>query len=110
MASPLGRHSQPGGFAKVGSASAFFPPEVRAQVTALACSQPADVDVPIARWSCLELAAKLAMMGLVASIATSTVWRWLQAERLRPWRYHFWQKISNPASFSCACPTDAGVV
>lgn len=39
------------------------------------------------------------MMGLVASIATSTVWRWLQAERLRPWRYHFWQKISDPGAF-----------
>jgi hypothetical protein len=32
-------------------------------------------------------------------ISASTVGRWLQAERLRPWRYHAWQHIHDPVSF-----------
>lgn len=74
----------------------FFPPEVRAQVTALACSSPQQAGVSLARWSCAELALALVSLGLVAQIATSTVWRWLQAERLRPWRFHLWQHIRDP--------------
>ena len=74
----------------------FFPPEVRAQVTALACSAPQQAGVPLSRWSCAELAIALVSLGLVAQIATSTVWRWLQAERLKPWRYHLWQHSRDP--------------
>src|SRR5262245_57189023 len=33
-----------------------FPPEVRAQVTATACSLPCSQDLPLARWSRVELA------------------------------------------------------
>jgi transposase len=32
-------------------------------------------------------------------ISTSTVGRWLKAERLRPWRYHAWQHIHDPHVF-----------
>lgn len=35
-------------------------------------------------------------MGLVSSVAVSTVCRWLQAERLKPWRFHYWQKVIDP--------------
>lgn len=73
-----------------------FPPEVRAEVTALACSSPEQVGVALARWSCAELAVALVSLGLVAQIATSTVWRWLQAERLKPWRFHLWQHVRDP--------------
>jgi transposase len=33
---------------------------------------------------------------MVAQIATSTVWRWLNTERLKPWRYHLWQHVRDP--------------
>jgi hypothetical protein len=69
---------------------------VRAQVTALACSSPEQVGIPLARWSCAELAVALISLGLVVQIATSTVWRWLQAERLKPWRFHLWQHVRDP--------------
>jgi hypothetical protein len=75
---------------------AFFPPQVRAQVTALACSLAESQAVPVARWSCAELATHLATLGLVAQVATSTIWRWLKAERLKPWRYHLWQHSQDP--------------
>lgn len=81
-----------------------FPPEVRAQATALACSLPAEQDVPVARWSYAELAAKLVALQVVVSVAVSTVWRWLQAERLKPWRYHFWQHVKDPDFLARAEP------
>ena len=73
-----------------------FSSEARAQATALACSPPEAVGVPLARWSCAELAAALIALGIVASIAASTVWRWLKAERVKPWRYHNWQHVIDP--------------
>jgi transposase len=77
----------------------FFPPEVRAQATALACSLPRTLGLPLARWSCAEIARQLIKLGLVAGIAVSTVWRMLRADRLKPWRYHSWQHILDPQAF-----------
>jgi transposase len=42
------------------------------------------------------VAVALVSLGLVAQIATSTVWRWLKTERLKPWRYHLWQHVRDP--------------
>lgn len=69
---------------------------MRAQATALACSIPKDMGVPLARWSMCELARHLVTLGLVAAIADTTVWRWLKSDRLKPWRYHFWQHSVDP--------------
>ena len=52
--------------------------------------------MPVGRWSCAELAVALVSLGLVAQIATSTVWRWLKAERLKPWRFQLWQHVRDP--------------
>jgi transposase len=82
----------------------FFPPEARAQATALACSPPEEAGVPLARWSCAELATQLVMLGVVASIAASTVWRWLKEEKLKPWRYHTWQHAIDPNFLALATP------
>jgi transposase len=57
---------------------------------------PEHVDVPLARWSCTALAAALVSLGIVVGIAASTVWRWLQAERIKPWRFRMWQKVRDP--------------
>jgi hypothetical protein len=76
-----------------------FPPEVRVQATALACSRPREENVPLARWSNAEIARRLMALGMVASIAASTVGRWLASEKIRPWRYHSWQHILNPQAF-----------
>ena len=76
-----------------------FPPQVRAQVTAIACSLPKQCQVPLSRWSRAELARRVAQDPTLPRISASTVGRWLKAERLRPWRYHSWQHIHDPAAF-----------
>ena len=76
-----------------------FPPEVRAQVTAVACSLPRTTGTPLSRWSRAELARRVAQDPTLPRISASTVGRWLKAERLRPWRYHSWQHIHDPHEF-----------
>ena len=76
-----------------------FPPELRAQVTALACSLPRTQDVPLSRWSRAELARRVAAACPLAAVSPSTVGRWLLAEKIRPWRYRMWQHIHDGATF-----------
>src|SRR5260221_14503020 len=76
-----------------------FPPQVRAQVTAIACSLPKQCQIPLARWRPAELARRVAQDTTLPHISASTVGRWLKAERLRPWRYHAWQHIHDPVAF-----------
>src|SRR5437588_3559223 len=76
-----------------------FPPQVRAQVTALACSLPKQCQVPLSRWSRAELARRVAQDPSLPPISASTVGRWLKADRIRPWRYHAWQHIHDPHVF-----------
>jgi hypothetical protein len=78
---------------------AVFPPEVRAQVTATACSLPRTQGVPLARWSRAELARRVAAACSLATVSASTVGRWLRSEKLRPWRYRLWQHIHDPVAF-----------
>jgi transposase len=60
--------------------------------------------VPLARWSYAEIAQRLVALGVVVSIATSTIGRWLQAERIKPWRYHAWQHVRDPRFLELAKP------
>lgn len=76
-----------------------FPPEVRAQVTATACSLPRTHGVSLARWSRAELARLVAAACPLATLSASTLGRWLQAEKIRPWRFRSWQPIHDPAAF-----------
>lgn len=76
-----------------------FPPEVRAQATAIACSLPRTEAVPLARWSRADLARRVAATPGLPQVSPSTVGRWLRAERIRPWRYRMWQHIQNPHRF-----------
>jgi hypothetical protein len=76
-----------------------FPPEARAQATAIACSLPRATGTPLSRWSQTELARRLAQDSTLPRISPSTIGRWLRAERIRPWRYHTWQHIHDPVAF-----------
>ena len=57
---------------------------------ALACELPADGDVPLAKWSCPDLAFEAARCGIVESVWASTVRRWLSAGVLKPWQHRSW--------------------
>lgn len=58
-----------------------------------------EAKLPLARWSYGEIAARLVTLGLVVSVATSTVARWLSADKIKPWRYRLWQHIEEPEAF-----------
>ena len=76
-----------------------FPSEVRAQVTALACSLPRASGVPLAHWSRAELARQVTTVATLPPISARTIGRWLTTEQIRPWRFHSWQHIQDPEAF-----------
>jgi transposase len=67
-----------------------FTATVVAQVKALACELPANSDVPLAKWSCPDLAIEAERRGIVESISASTVRRWLACDALKPWQHRSW--------------------
>ncbi len=67
-----------------------FTPVQVAEVKALACTPPAEAEVPLSRWSGPELAAAGRRAGLVAAISPSTVRRWLAADAIKPWQHRSW--------------------
>jgi hypothetical protein len=66
-------------------------------VKALACELPATTGVPLARWHCPDLARAAAGQGIVASVSGTTIWRWLSADAIKPWRVRSWIFPRAPA-------------
>ena len=60
------------------------------QVKALACELPATLGLPLSRLSVSDVAQQARQLGLVATISDSTVWRWLNADAIRPWQHRCW--------------------
>lgn len=60
------------------------------QIKALACELPATLDLPLSRFSSDEIARAAVEQGIVAQISGTTVWRWLSADAIRPWRHRCW--------------------
>jgi hypothetical protein len=48
------------------------------------------VGVPLARWSLADLQREVLARGVVATISGATLWRWLDADAIRPWRHRSW--------------------
>ena len=67
-----------------------FPPRVVVEIKALACERPADLGLPLARLSVSEIARVAVARDIVEAISTTTVWRWLREDALRPWTYRSW--------------------
>ena len=76
-----------------------FSSEIRAQVTALACSLPRSHGIPLTHWSRAELTRHVAATPGLPEISPRTIGRWLTAEQIRPWRFHSWQHIQEPETF-----------
>jgi hypothetical protein len=53
----------------------------------------------LSRWSLGEIVKSLLAAQRVSAISRSTVWRWLRAEKLKPWRFHHRQPILDPQKF-----------
>jgi len=67
-----------------------FPAVAAVEVKAMACALPAETGVPLARWSCTELAAEAVKRAVVESVSASTVRRWLREDAIKPWQYRSW--------------------
>ena len=66
------------------------PPEVVVAVKALACELPSRLGVPLSRLHVPDIAAEVRSRGIVAEISGTTIWRWLSADAIRPWRRRSW--------------------
>jgi hypothetical protein len=66
-------------------------------IKALACELPATEGVPLARWHCPDLARAATGQGIVASVSGTTIWRWLSADAIKPWRVRSWIFPRDPA-------------
>jgi hypothetical protein len=76
-------------------ASPPFPPRDRAIVKAIACEAVCQTKLPLSRLSTADLADR-ASRDLGRSISPSTVWRILDADAIKPWRYQYWIFPSDP--------------
>jgi transposase len=76
----------------------------RAQITALACSAPRAHGKPWPRWSGEKLAQVAIEQQIVAHIAPGTIRAWLRQDKIKPWRYHSWQRSTDPHFVDKASP------
>ncbi|GAA1315533.1 IS630 family transposase [Saccharothrix xinjiangensis] len=67
-----------------------FPAAVVAEVKAVACELPTLGDVPLARWSCPELAREAVARGVCERVSASMLRRWLAADAIKPWQHRSW--------------------
>jgi transposase len=67
-----------------------FTPEQVAQILAVACGPPERSGRPITHWTGHELAEEVVKRGIVTSIATSQVHRYLREAALQPHRSRYW--------------------
>lgn len=72
-----------------GAARQIFPPLDHALVKAIACELLAETQQPLSRQSLADVTAR-AQHALGKSISRSTVWRILDQDVLKPWRYKYW--------------------
>jgi len=73
-----------------------FTPVQVAQVKAAACTPPVESGLPLARWSCPELARHAVADGICESISPATIRRWLCTDAIKPWQYRSWIFITDP--------------
>jgi transposase len=67
-----------------------FPAAVVAAAKAIACELPATRGVPLGRWSLAELRTEVLATGLIDDVSTTTLWRWLAEDPIKPWQHRSW--------------------
>jgi hypothetical protein len=66
------------------------------EIKALACARPTELGLPLARLSVADIARAAVERDIVEAISTTTVWRWLREDALRPWTYRSWLFPRDP--------------
>jgi len=92
---------------RAAGAQPAFPPSVVVEVKRIACEAPEDLGLPLSRLTIPEVRRLAVARGLVAAISGTTVWRWLAADAIKPWRYRSWIFPRDPAfAERAACVLD----
>jgi transposase len=73
-----------------------FPAAVVTACKAIACELPATRGVPLGRWSLAELRTEVLATGLVDDVSTTTLWRWLAEDPIKPWQHRSWSFPRDP--------------
>ena len=60
------------------------------EVKAIACELPATLGLPLSRLQVPDIRGEVIRRGIVAEISGATIWRWLDADAIRPWTYRSW--------------------
>ncbi len=74
---------------QAGDARRIFPPLDHALVKAVACELVAETQQPLSRQSLADVTARVRTV-LGTPISRSTVWRILDTDAIKPWRYKYW--------------------
>ena len=61
-----------------------------ASVKAVACELPAQLELPLSRFSIHEIREHVIEKKIVESIGTTTLWKWLHEDGIRPWTHRTW--------------------
>jgi hypothetical protein len=72
-----------------GAVRPSFPPLDHALVKAVACELVAETKPPLSRQSLADIAGR-GRSALGKPISRSTVWRMLEQDAIKPWRYKYW--------------------
>jgi transposase len=67
-----------------------FTPEQIVQILAVACEPPAQSERPITHWTARELGDEVVKRGIVPSISTAQVGRYLREAALQPHKKRYW--------------------
>ena len=89
---------------KVVGVSRLFPPKEVACVKAIACELPSKRQVSLSRFSLSELKYELEKTSLISSISTTTIWRILNEDAIRPWYHQSWIFPRDPYFLEKASP------
>jgi len=86
-----------------GAARRIFPPLDHALVKAVACELVAETQQPLSRQSLADVTARVRTV-LSTPISRSTVWRILDTDAIKPWRYKYWIFPRDPHFIDKAGP------
>ncbi|MBN2257891.1 MAG: IS630 family transposase [Anaerolineaceae bacterium] len=86
-----------------GRPSKFTPLEIT-QIKAVACQQPAKLELPLSRFSLTDILDWVLQARIVPQISVSTLWRLLHQDAIRPCYYRAWLFPRDPRFVEKAGP------
>ena len=66
------------------------------EVKAIVCQLPVQRGLPLSRFSLFEIQQEVLRCALITSISSSTIWRILNEDALRPWYHRSWLFVKDP--------------